>query len=78
MQDEKVHKNYVNNLQMTEAAFRQYSVMSCEQDIVNSQRTNILIATARYLAAHSPTTRSQGRIYQIATQLHHGEELFEE
>jgi hypothetical protein len=67
-----------HSIQMTEAAFRQYSIISCEQDIVNSQRTNILIAAARYLAAHSPTTRSQGRTYQIATQLHHGEELFEE
>jgi nitrite reductase/ring-hydroxylating ferredoxin subunit len=67
-----------HSIQMTEAAFRQYSIISCEQDTVNSQRTNILIAAARYLAAHSPTTRSQGRTYQIATQLHHGEELFEE
>ncbi|HEY6883073.1 MAG TPA: Rieske 2Fe-2S domain-containing protein [Nitrososphaeraceae archaeon] len=67
-----------HSIQMTEAAFRQYSIISCERDIVNSQRTNILIAAARYLAAHSPTTRSQGRTYQIATQLHHGEELFEE
>ena len=67
-----------HSIQMTEAAFRQYSIISCEQDIVNSQRTNILIAAARYLAAHSPTTRSQGRTYQIANQIHHGEELFEE
>ncbi|HET7390326.1 MAG TPA: hypothetical protein VFJ51_05840, partial [Nitrososphaeraceae archaeon] len=67
-----------HSIQMTEAAFRQYSIISCEQDTVNSQRTNILIAAARYLAAHSPTTRSQGRTHQIATQLHQGEELFEE
>ena len=67
-----------HSIQMIEAAFRQYSILSYEQDTVNSQRTNILIAAARYLAAHSPTTRSQGRTYQIATQLHHGEDLFEE
>ena len=67
-----------HSIQMTEAAFRQFSILSCEEDTFNSQHANILIAAARYLAAHSPTTRSQGRTYQIATQLHHGEDLFEE
>ena len=67
-----------HSIQMIEAAFRQYSLLSYEDNIVNPQRTYILVAAARYLAAHSPTMRSQGRTYQIANQLHHGEHLFEE
>jgi hypothetical protein len=67
-----------HSIQMTEAAFRQFSIPSYEQDTLNSQHANILIAAARYLAAHSPTVRSQRRTYQIASQLHHGENLFEE
>lgn len=67
-----------HSIQMTEAAFRQFSILSYEQHTFNSQYANILIAAARYLAAHSPTARSQGRTYQIASQLHHGENLFEE
>jgi hypothetical protein len=67
-----------HSIQMTEAAFRQFSTLSYEQDTFNSQHANIMIAAARYLAAHSPTARSQGRTYQIASQLHHGDNLFEE
>ena len=37
-----------------------------------------LIAAARYLAAHSPTVRSQQQTYQIADRLSRGEHLFEE
>jgi hypothetical protein len=61
---------------MIEAAFRQYSFLSGERNF--AARVNILVAAARYLAAHSPTMRSQGRTYQIAKQLYHGEHLFEE
>jgi hypothetical protein len=67
---------------MMEAACRQYSLMDNggeEEDNGNSApRVNILLAASRYLAAHSPTMRSQGRTYQIANKLHHGEQLFEE
>jgi nitrite reductase/ring-hydroxylating ferredoxin subunit len=38
----------------------------------------VLIATARYLAAHSPTVRAQGQTWNIAIRLHHGDRLFEE
>jgi nitrite reductase/ring-hydroxylating ferredoxin subunit len=65
-----------HSIQMIEAAYRQYSLLDNEDN--NSTRVNILFATSRYLAAHSPTMRSQDRTYQIANQLHHGEELFEE
>jgi hypothetical protein len=69
---------------MIEAAFRQYSFVSIddsggdEDDRDNiTKRAHILVAAARYLAAHSPTMRSQGHTYQIANQLYHGEHLFE-
>jgi hypothetical protein len=40
--------------------------------------THALVATARYLAAHSPTVRAQGQTWNIATRLHRGDRLFEE
>jgi nitrite reductase/ring-hydroxylating ferredoxin subunit len=71
-----------HSIQMIEAVFRQYSLASTDVNYpdngVNSAtRTHMLVAAARYLAAHSPTMRSQGRTYQIANQLYHGEHLFE-
>jgi hypothetical protein len=38
----------------------------------------VLVAAARYLAAHAPTVRAQGQTYQIAHRLQRGERLFEE
>jgi nitrite reductase/ring-hydroxylating ferredoxin subunit len=66
-----------HSIQMIEAAYRQYSLIANEDDGINPARVHILLAASRYLAAHSPTMRSQGRTYQIATQLYHGEQLFE-
>jgi hypothetical protein len=69
-----------HSIQMIEAAFRQYSIVSKDNDDDDNRATraaHILVAAARYLAAHSPTMRSQGRTYQIANQLYHGEHLFE-
>ncbi len=40
--------------------------------------THVLVAAARYLAAHSPTARAQEQTYQIAHRLYRGEHLFEE
>jgi nitrite reductase/ring-hydroxylating ferredoxin subunit len=37
-----------------------------------------LIAAARYLAAHAPTSRSQRQTFEIATRLHRGDRLYEE
>jgi hypothetical protein len=65
-----------HSIQMLEGAYRQYSLL--DDDGNNAARVNILLAASRYLAAHSPTMRSQDRTYQIANQLHHGEQLFEE
>ena len=76
-----------HSIQMLEAACRQYSLLENRdnnnkdnkdnKDNMNSSpKMNILLALSRYLAAHSPTMRSQIRAYQIANQLHHGEQLF--
>jgi nitrite reductase/ring-hydroxylating ferredoxin subunit len=69
-----------HSIQMIEAAFRQYSLLSANDYENNSNSTtgvHMLVAAARYLAAHSPTMRSQGHTYQTANQLYHGEHLFE-
>jgi nitrite reductase/ring-hydroxylating ferredoxin subunit len=69
-----------HSIQMIEAAFRQYSFLSANDYETNSNSTtgvHILVAAARYLAAHSPTMRSQGHTYQTANQLYHGDHLFE-
>lgn len=68
-----------HSIQMMEAAFRQYSLLDDDNNEGNNTaKVIILLAASRYLAAHSPTMRSQGRTYQIANQLHQGEQLFEE
>ncbi len=46
-------------IQEIEAAFRQYSFLG-----QTSAGIDILVAASRYLAAHSPTMRSQGQTYQ--------------
>ena len=61
-----------HTIQTIEAAFRQYRLLEG-----NPEAINILVAAARYLAAHAPTMRAQGQTYQIARRLHLGESLFE-
>jgi hypothetical protein len=62
-----------HTIQTIEAAFKQY------QRLQGSEAgTHVLIAAARYLAAHSPTVRAQGQTYTIASRLHRGEKIFEE
>jgi hypothetical protein len=62
-----------HTIQNVEAAFRQYARASGTEAGVH-----LLIATGRYLAAHSPTMRAQSQAYQIALKLHRGDRLFEE
>jgi nitrite reductase/ring-hydroxylating ferredoxin subunit len=62
-----------HTIQMVEAAVRQHSLLDDAEE-----RSHLLIAASRYLAAHAPTVRSQGQTYTIAQRLHHGERLFEE
>jgi nitrite reductase/ring-hydroxylating ferredoxin subunit len=62
-----------HTIQAIEAAFSQHALL-CG----TAAGTNVLVAAVRYLAAHSPTMRSQGQTYDIARRLSHGEVLHEE
>jgi hypothetical protein len=62
-----------HTIQAVEAAFRQH-----EHSRGTLAATHVLVAAARYLAAHAPTARAQGQTYQIARRLHRGERPYEE
>lgn len=62
-----------HTIQAVEAAFHQFSLQRDPQAM-----SHILVAAARYLAAHAPTQRAQGQTYQIASRLHRGDRLFAE
>jgi len=61
-----------HTIQMVEAAFRQYAALRG-----TPAGAHVLIAAARYLAAHSPTVRAQRQTYNIAWRLHRGEKVYE-
>jgi nitrite reductase/ring-hydroxylating ferredoxin subunit len=61
-----------HTIQMIEASFNQYEMLGD-----SPEGAHVLIAAARYLAAHAPTARAQGQTFQIAWRLHRGEKLFE-
>lgn len=63
-----------HTIQAVEAAFR---VADRLRDVPGAIAT-VLVAAARYLAAHAPTVRAQGQTFHIAQRLHRGERLFEE
>jgi len=59
--------------QMLEAGVRQFLEWG------NSpEGRHILVATARYIAAHAPTQRATEQTFRIAWRLHRGEALYEE
>jgi nitrite reductase/ring-hydroxylating ferredoxin subunit len=62
-----------HTIQAVEAAFHQYALLRG-----TAAGTHVLVAAARYLAAHSPTMRSQGQTYDIARRLSRGEIIYEE
>lgn len=62
-----------HTFQMLEASLQQYR----EWGNTNEGK-NILIALARYMAAHSPTERAQLQTADIALRLHRGDSLYEE
>ena len=62
-----------HTIQTVEAAFRLFARLR-----KIPEAPTVLVAAARYLAAHAPTVRAQGQTYQIAHRLHRGERLFEE
>lgn len=61
-----------HTIQMVEAAMRQYQLLG-----PGEEGTHVLLAAARYLAAHAPTVRAQGQTWRVARRLHRGESLFE-
>ena len=62
-----------HTLQNVEGAIRRYD----RADTLAGERL-ALVATARYLSAHSPTRRSSEQTFTIARRLHRGENLHEE
>jgi hypothetical protein len=62
-----------HTIQAVEAAFRQHALSRG-----TAAGAHVLVAAARYLAAHSPTMRSQEQTYDIARRLSRGEILYEE
>ncbi len=62
-----------HTFQMLEASVQQWKEWG-----ESAEGTHILIALARYLAAHSPTQRTQLQTAMIALRLHRGEILHEE
>ena len=62
-----------HTIQAIEAAFSGYAHLRS-----TVAGTRVLVAAARYLAAHAPTMRSQGQTYDIARRLSRGEILYEE
>ena len=64
-----------HTIQCVEAAFNQYRLIKPESE---ERANHVLIAAARYLAAHAPTMRSQLQTFSIARRLSQGENLFEE
>lgn len=66
-----------HTIQSVEAAVRQYGILAASPHTAQ-YAPHVLIAAARYLAAHAPTMRAQGQTYQIAHRLSRGENLFEE
>jgi hypothetical protein len=68
-----------HTIQMLEATFRQKTELQRLQVLDGIKPIwPILIAAARYLAAHTPTTRAQGQIFEIAWRLNQGGKLYEE
>jgi hypothetical protein len=60
-----------HSFQMVEAGFRQYA------DLRGTEEGRVvLLAVARYLAAHSPTSRAGGQTYETALRLQRGEALY--
>jgi nitrite reductase/ring-hydroxylating ferredoxin subunit len=62
-----------HTFQMVEAGVRQYGEWQGRPE-----GEHILVAVARFLAAHSPTQRAQLQTAEIALRLHRGDNLYEE
>ena len=60
-----------HTIQCVEGAVRQHGLLDGDEAALP------LVASARYLAAHATTTRSQRQTFDIARRLHRGEKLYE-
>lgn len=68
-----------HSFQMYEAAVVEYDRWERRTDaFAERARETLLLAAARYLAAHAPTARELPHTARIAWRLHRGEKLFEE
>ncbi len=61
-----------HSFQVLEAAIRQYGELEAEEE-----RWLVLVAAARYLAAHAPTQREMLQTLHIALRLHRGQSVHE-
>ena len=61
-----------HSFQVLEAAIRQYGELEDEE-----ARRMVMVAAARYLAAHAPTQREMLQTLQVALRLHRGEPVYE-
>ena len=62
-----------HSIQTVAAAVRQFSSLG-----VTDAGVHMLVAAARYLAAHAPTVRSEDQTFRIAWRLHRGEDVYED
>ncbi len=62
-----------HTIQMVEAGIRQYRAWAGQP-----QANAVLVAVARYVAAHSPTSRARLQTARIALRLHRGEAMHED
>jgi hypothetical protein len=62
-----------HTIQTVEAVFRRYA-----DHQGTPAGTHLLVAAARYLAAHAPTVRAQDQTLQIARRLQRGDRLYED
>ena len=68
-----------HTIQMLEAAFRQKTELQRLQILDGIKPiSHVLVAAARYMAAHTPSARAQGQTFEIALRLHQGANLYEE
>ncbi|MEP6576453.1 MAG: Rieske (2Fe-2S) protein, partial [Nitrososphaerota archaeon] len=65
-----------HSIQMIEVAFRQWKMLH-QTKVSLLDQSPILVAAARFLAAHSPTVRHQGQMFEIAWRLQHGVKIYE-
>ena len=61
-----------HSFQVLEAAVRQHDELEDEEE-----KRLVMVAAARYLAAHAPTQRALNQTLRIAVRLHRGDPVYE-